>query len=148
MTCCIVARASRCAGKRRLPAPVDHTSPRRQGEDSRCAAATPTSCHRPEGKVRECCSRVADGQEWKSQGSKAGDLEKEAFIACARSFCRKTTCPMAITMGRIPVALKAEAQDEIVEEKKSMLSEIKRFSRETVSKMILDEREMDNPDGC
>ena len=109
---------------------------------------TPTSCHRPEGKVRECCSRVADGQEWKSQGSKAGDLEKEAFIACARSFCRKTTCPMAITMGRIPVALKAEAQDEIVEEKKGMLSEIKRFSRETVSNMILNEREMDNPNGC
>ena len=51
-------------------------------------------------------------------------------------------------MGRMPVALKAEAQDEIVEEKKSMLSEIKRFSRETVSKIILDEREMDNPDGC
>ena len=71
-----------------------------------------------------------------------------AFIACARSFCRKTTCPLAISMGRMPVALKAEAQDEIVEEKKSMLSEIKRFSRETVSKMILDEREMDNPDGC
>ena len=51
-------------------------------------------------------------------------------------------------MGRMPVSLKAEAQDEIVEEKKGMLSEIKRFSRETVSNMILDEREMDNPNGC
>ena len=39
-------------------------------------------------------------------------------------------------MGRIPVALKAEAKDEIVEKKKSMLSEIKLFSRETVSKTI------------
>ena len=109
---------------------------------------TPTKCHRPESKVRECCSRVGDGQEWKSEGSKPGNLEKEAFTACARSFCRKTTCPMAITMGRMPVSLKAEAQDEIVEEKRSMLSEIKRFSRETVSKKILDERQMDNPNGC
>ena len=76
------------------------------------------------------------------------DTEKEAFVACARSFCRKTTCTMAITMGRIPVSLKAEAQDELIDEKKEMLSEIKRFSRETVTKKILEQREKENPSGC
>ena len=110
--------------------------------------STPKVCHRPENKVRECCSRVADGQEWKSKTSKPSNLEKEAFVACARSFCRKTTCTMAITMGRIPVSLKAEAQDELIDEKKEMLSEIKRFSRETVTKKILEQREKENPSGC
>ena len=110
--------------------------------------STPKVCHRPENKVRECCSRVADGQEWKSKTSKPSNLEKEAFVACARSFCRKTTCTMAITMGRIPVSLKAEAQDELIDEKKEMLSEIKRFSRETVTKKILVQREKENPSGC
>ena len=43
---------------------------------------TPTSCHRPESKA-ESASRVADGQEWKSQGSNPGDLEKDVLVLSA-----------------------------------------------------------------
>ena len=37
---------------------------------------------------------------------------------------------------------------ELIDEKKAMLSEIKRFSRETISKNILEKREQENPNGC
>ncbi len=107
----------------------------------------PGQCQVQENDVRRCCSRISDGQEFKAQNTKVPNaLEKIAYKACVKTICKKSSCSMAITMGRMPANLKFLAKSEAIEDKRRRVDELKQFSREGIRNLILEKD--DDPDRC
>lgn len=59
---------------------------------------------------------------------------------------QKTSCSMAIMLGRMPANLKFLAKSEAIEDKKRRVDELKQFGREGIRNLILEKD--DDPDRC
>eukprot|EP00505_MAST-04D_sp_SCG-Rhode-Island_P003829 Stramenopile-MAST_4_protein_3829 len=109
--------------------------------------AIPKKCAYPDAAVRACCGRVGDSQDWKGK-TRVSSLEKVAFKACVRTFCRKTTCSLATTLGRIPANLKYSVAADVKDDTQRTSRELRGMAMNAIKATVESEKADKDPEGC